>query len=85
MKLKYHAHLRYVEGDETIKDYFVRQLINSVDPDLSTSESAEHVAHNTAQALGRLVDLLAQKGILTAREVMIVAEDFSTQSAELIP
>lgn len=84
MKLRHHACFSRQELDgETVPEYFVRVLVDSVDMDVEDAIAAQRIAIRTASALGRLVDLLAQKQLLTAHEVMLIAENFSTQSVEL--
>ncbi len=46
--------------------------------------SAARVAHNAAEAVGRLVNLLAEKGVLSATEVARVV-DRAADNASFVP
>lgn len=49
-------------------------------------EDVRDAAENACAALGRLLDLMARRGTLTAPEVSWIAEDhFSDETAEFVP
>jgi hypothetical protein len=51
-----------------------------------TLEDIRDAAENACAALGRLLDLMARRGTLTAPEVSWIAEDhFSDETAEFVP
>ena len=44
-------------------------------------EAAEDTARNNSKAIGRLLDLMADKGIVSANEVVIIIEGFISSDA----
>lgn len=68
------------EKTSTIAD-FVTSGLDGRDYD-GALERAGATADNTAEALGRLVEILAEKGIVSASEVVIIAGNY--EEAEFV-
>ncbi len=66
------------EQTQSVAYYVERKLEGRADGRL---ESAAESAHNAAKALGRLVELLAERGVLDADDVVLIAGGFSTEAS----
>lgn len=63
----------YGEGEITSIEEFVGKALEG---DLYASFSTERMTHKCAEALARLCDVLADKGILSLREVVYIAKGY---------
>jgi hypothetical protein len=60
------------------ESYF-RYVLDGADYEGGSVEWAQSTASNTASALGRLVETLYEKGILTKHQVMLIADDYKNE------
>ena len=84
MKIKYTEKYSSAKPDacgvvDTVSDSIIHNYREGV------AEAADEKAGNCATALGRLVNILASKGILNAEEVLNVAGISYTGEPELLP
>lgn len=63
--------------DEEIVSFFSR-LLDGSDYEVGHLECAQRTATNNSEAIGRLVQLLAEKGVLSAAEVVSIAASLSS-------
>lgn len=63
----------YGEGEPTSVEEFVGK---SLEGDVYDSNRTERITYNCAEALARLCDVLADKGILSLREVVYIANGY---------
>lgn len=75
---KPHSPVKY-----TISDY-VSGTLESCDYEDGRLESASRVANNSARAIGRLVEILQHKGILSLEEVSEIAAGYD-EGLEVVP
>lgn len=68
--------------DETVAEYVERKLTERCHT-RGTLEDIQFRSENTAKALGRLMQLLAARGLLSARDVVEIAEN-AQREAEFI-
>lgn len=69
------------ERIESIEDQFLRALDGERE---GVAENAQGTADRTSQALGRLVNLLAERGQLNAADVLTISGAYSSIEPELI-
>ena len=82
MKIK--ATLSYEkERDETIAQYTERCLDGS-DSDSGQLEAIARGNDNNARAIGRLLEVLATKGMLTAPEITLIVENYQNADAKFL-
>lgn len=83
MKIRYTNWRRTVEVAD-VKDYVARQLTDTHAD--GTVERIGDVARQSAEAVGRLVELLADRGLLSAQDIVHLADDYVRDGVlELIP
>jgi hypothetical protein len=71
------------EGDETVAQYAERCLDGS-DYESGQLEAIGRGNENNSRAIGRLLELLAIKGILTAPEVTGIVENYQNADARFL-
>lgn len=81
MKLKVASPWGGVDTYDTIEIYAERHL-NGDDYNKGVVEAAYSTAQNNSKALGRLMDILAQKGLLTALETYKIIEGYDSGTAD---
>lgn len=77
MKIKTNSYGRNAEGEVSS---WVDAALSDARQD-GTAERAQEVANACAEAIGRLVSVLAEKGALTAPEVYRVAKGYHNDGA----
>lgn len=81
MKIKGETEFRVFETE--VEDYVVSEL-NGESYDRGQIEAIEKTGENTVEAFGRLIDVLATKGLLDAKEIMQIIGDYDYDGVELI-
>jgi len=73
------------EGHEDIevKDYIINCL-NGDDYDRGAMEATRKTADNACEAIGKLINILTDKGLLNATEIKDIAGDFMSDSIALV-
>jgi len=80
MKIKVPANYYSKETTETIKEYTTHKL-DGDDYGRGQLEAAEATTTNATDALGRLMETLAQKGLLSAPEITYIVEGKTSRDA----
>ena len=69
----------------TIKEWAVKEL-DGHDYEVGSLEAAQYTADNTVKAIGRLLDVLSEDGLLDAKQVARVIFEYTEDDhVELIP
>jgi len=69
--------------DTEVKDYIINCLDGN-DYDRGALEATRKTADNACEAIGKLINILANKGLLTATEIKDIAGDFMSDSIEFV-
>lgn len=78
MKIRINGH-----EEKKIENYIVRCL-DGDDYDRGAMEAARKTADNACEALGKLINILTDKGLLIATDIKDIAGDFMSINIELI-